>query len=591
MWKKNISLWFLFCMLSSMTGRAADFMSGKYGCNATSAHTATIVSVDSIGAELVFPETVEYRGRTLRVTAIDGDIISDKEKALSVSLPSTLVRLGISVFKDCIGLRSITLPASLQEIGSNCFSGCENLVALVLPEQLRTIYDDAFRNCRKAFSDVVLGEVDLIGSSAFRGCTSLRSIEISSLRDLGSWAFAECEELVSCKLPVSYGYMYGVGVFMGCTKLQEIVVPLFMVDFPQSEDMFAGCTSLSSVQLPPSMRSVGERMFANCQHLTSISIPQDVTRIYNAFEGCGQLQEIDVMAEEPPYLSEDAFSNEQCENLLVCVPVGCKQRYEENEFWKKMKHIEEKESFNHQIVVWLQSYKGTLAVDGIPPVAIEDDSDPNLKFFVSTISNGQDYVVKLMPDPYHELDRLFLNDVLVTDQVVDNQFNLHTQGEKYLGFSAYFKQRMSEIEIVQSELGSVKFQLPQGKPYTYSIVPDSGWVVHSVTYNDMDITNRVRNGETVDTPVLEEDAVVHIAFMTVADGVSVADKEQMHVLVYNGNVQITQAKPNELIRVYSIDGKTVETRKADSNGFVTFPLEKGKVYLVKTKTRTIKFAM
>ena len=589
MWK-NYTAFIIICVLSITTGRAEDFKSGVYGCNATSAHTATVVSVDSCNGQLIIPETVECRGRILTVTAVDGDIISDKEKDLSVSLPSTLVKLGDSVFKGCIGLRSIGLPSSIQEIGSDCFSGCENLEALVLPDRLRTIRENAFRNCRKAFSDVVLGEMETIGGNAFRGCTSLRSFEVSSLNDLGGYVFAECDQLESCKLPTSYGYLGGDGLFMGCTKLQEIVIPLFLVDYSFCEEMFAGCSLLSSVQLPPTMRYIGDRMFADCENLTSILIPQDITRIYNAFEGCSRLREIDMMAETPPYLSEEAFSDEQCENLLVYVPKGCKQAYEESDYWKKMKHIEEKESFNNMIIVSFSSLRGNLSVDGIPTTAIEDGSDPNLNIGITTINANQDYVLTVLPYPYYELDRLYLNDELVTEQVIDNKFAIHGATQT-LRFGAYFKQLMAEIEVVQSELGSVKYQLPQGKPYTYSIIPDSGWVVHSVTYNDTDITDRVKNGEIVDTPILEEDAVVHIAFMTVEDGITVADKEKMRVLVYDKGVNISHAMPNEIISVYTIDGRIVATKKSDYNGTASFALEKGKVYLIKTKEKTIKFAI
>ena len=85
--------------------------------------------------------------------------------------------------------------------------------------------------------------------------------------------------------------------------------------------------------------------------------------------------------------------------------------------------------------------------------------------------------------------------------------------------------------------------------------------------------------------------VVHIAFMTVEDGITVADKEKMRVLVYDKGVNISHAMPNEIISVYTIDGRIVATKKSDYNGTASFALEKGKVYLIKTKEKTIKFAI
>lgn len=56
------------------------------------------------------------------------------------------------------------------------------------------------------------------------------------------------------------------------------------------EDAFSGCTSLTSVTIPNSVRSVGSSAFYKCIGLTSITIPESVTSIgSSAFNSCTSL--------------------------------------------------------------------------------------------------------------------------------------------------------------------------------------------------------------------------------------------------------------------------------------------------------------
>ena len=50
---------------------------------------------------------------------------------------------------------------------------------------------------------------------------------------------------------------------------------------------FYGCTSLTSITIPNSVKSIGANAFSNCSSLRSITIPNSVTSIgSSAFYGC-----------------------------------------------------------------------------------------------------------------------------------------------------------------------------------------------------------------------------------------------------------------------------------------------------------------
>lgn len=71
---------------------------------------------------------------------------------------------------------------------------------------------------------------------------------------------------------------------------------------------FCTCTSLTEVQLPGSLLSIGENAFWNCPRLTSVTIPSQVTTIAdNAFKRCDSLTHVTFLGNAPTEVSSTAF--------------------------------------------------------------------------------------------------------------------------------------------------------------------------------------------------------------------------------------------------------------------------------------------
>lgn len=61
--------------------------------------------------------------------------------------------------------------------------------------------------------------------------------------------------------------------------------------------MFQGCTVLTSIKLPQSLKSIGNEMFADCISLTSIMLPDSLVFLAgNAFSNCASLPELSLPA-------------------------------------------------------------------------------------------------------------------------------------------------------------------------------------------------------------------------------------------------------------------------------------------------------
>ena len=116
-------------------------------------------------------------------------------------------------------LVSVTLPSSLKRIGDRAFAGCYQLALTSLPEGLTSIGDEAFYCCHSLALTSLPKGLKTIGNRAFRGCSSLALKALpDGVTSIDSQAFEGCTSLAVTSLP---GGLVGVGegAFRGCTSL------------------------------------------------------------------------------------------------------------------------------------------------------------------------------------------------------------------------------------------------------------------------------------------------------------------------------------------------------------------------------------
>ena len=98
-------------------------------------------------------------------------------------------------------------------------------------------------------------------------------------------AFAYCAELKKVKFEGTKTEIKGEGVFSGCAKLTEVVLPTALAVIPN--DTFVECTALSSVELPDTLTDIGSNAFMSTA-INEITIPASVIRIGDyAFSNIG----------------------------------------------------------------------------------------------------------------------------------------------------------------------------------------------------------------------------------------------------------------------------------------------------------------
>ncbi len=122
---------------------------------------------------------------------------------------------------------------------------------------------------------------------------------------IGSYAFYECCELKSLKLPSGVTEI-GSSAFEDCIGLTSLTLPSSVTEIGSSA--FEGCRGLSSLTIPPGVTKIGSSAFKGCSRLTSLTIHSDVTEIgSSAFWGCTGLKDVSfyINGDFEPYLTKN----------------------------------------------------------------------------------------------------------------------------------------------------------------------------------------------------------------------------------------------------------------------------------------------
>ena len=236
-----------------------------------------------------------------------------------VILPHTLTLIGGAVFAES-SLQSIEIPASVETIGVAAFCGCTALTTVTFEKgsQLKTIgggYSDigAFTNCTSLTSIEIPASVETIVSCAFHGCTALTTVTFekgSQLKTIGSAAFFCCG-LQSIEIPASVERI-DESTFEGCTALKTVTFEkgsqLKTIWGDLCYGAFTNCTSLTSIEIPASVETIGSATFYDCTALTTVTFEKgsqlktiwgDASsqyHYYGAFTNCTSLTSIEIPA-------------------------------------------------------------------------------------------------------------------------------------------------------------------------------------------------------------------------------------------------------------------------------------------------------
>lgn len=235
----------------------------------------------------------------------------------SITIPSSVIRIGSQAFSGCNNLINVAIPNSVTFIGERAFSGCSSLSNTTIPNSVTYIGEDAFNNTgwfnsqpdglvyaglvaykykgtMPEGTNIVLKEgTNSISGKAFYQCTGLTYLTIpSSVTSIGESAFTGCSNLLSVDIPNSVNSIE-YGAFSFCSSLKSVNIPNSVNTIEGA--VFYGCNSLASITIPNSITFIGGGAFGRCTSLTSVNIPNSVSVMRDrVFSGCTGLKHVTI---------------------------------------------------------------------------------------------------------------------------------------------------------------------------------------------------------------------------------------------------------------------------------------------------------
>ena len=258
------------------------------------------------------------------VTQIEGYAFVDQACPSSITIPKSVVNIGLFSFYDCYNLSSIVV-----ENGNPIYDSRDNCNAII-----ETASNNLMKGC---VNTTIPNTITSIGDYAFYDVFSLGDNPVSivipnSVKSIGNAAFRYCTKLVSVALPEGLTSI-GHYVFYACYDLANINFPNSMTDI--GDYAFYRCFPLKSVVIPDNVTSVGNCAFYGCTDLEYLSIGSGVQTFgWNVFENTYDLKTVICKIVEVPVV-QFYFSGTVFADATLYVPAESIEEYKADYTWGK----------------------------------------------------------------------------------------------------------------------------------------------------------------------------------------------------------------------------------------------------------------
>lgn len=184
--------------VSAVNGQASTIRGAFRGCNAFT--------------QIVFPPN----------TVLVNELAFEKCTALEYVDAPGLISANSRAFCQCSSLSVIN--SQISSIGTSTFDGCSSLIQFNKDNSLSSYLPNrAFFGCT-SLSSLDISNVSEIGESALVSCTSLTKLDLSSCQIIDKYACAYCTGLRTLEFDGSSIPVIGENAFIGCPDLSVTII-------------------------------------------------------------------------------------------------------------------------------------------------------------------------------------------------------------------------------------------------------------------------------------------------------------------------------------------------------------------------------
>ena len=555
----------------------------------------------------VYYNVIDKSGKMVEVTK------GDAKYSGSVTIPATVsndgvtytvARIGSEAFRECTNLESVTLGSKVETIDYCAFYNCSSLSEINLNDQIVSYGAYAFQNCTSLTSVVIGSKVDEMGGAVFDGCINIKTVEIhEGASVIGKSAFSGCTKLTTITIPNSV-LTIGDGAFYGCVSLTEAKIGNGVKTIPSEafrectnlESVtlgskvetidycaFYNCSSLSEINLNDQIVSYGAYAFQNCTSLTSVVIGSKVDEMGGAvFDGCINIKTVEIH-EGASVIGKSAFSG--CTKLTTITIPNSMLTIGDGAFYGCVSLTEAKIGDSVQTIS-SEAFRGCARLSTVTL----GSSVKTVGYCTFYDCNNMTSFTVLNPEPPAVENYAFTDysAKLYVPSQSTSSYNSHEIWKKFGAVKDYDSKVY--LTIRQATEGAVKMLTNVGERYSYDIIPASGWEIHSVTFNNEDVTKQLV-GNNYTTPAMTSNGTLSIVFVEEGSGVRSATARDVRVTTDDsGNIIVNEAPYGETISVYSTNGILLRQVPADG-GRTSINMNAHGIYIVKVGDMTAKLSL
>lgn len=267
-----------------------------------------------------------------------------------------------------------------------------------------------------------------IDEKMFEGYTSLTNVTTltDSLIKISDFAFKDCKSLTSFNIPESIRYL-GEGVFAGCVEIKKfegnyvkynnkaVVYNNILISVVPIDDSVTEGRIYNISKIDKDITILGKYCFSGCKKLRRVDIPKNITEIHDgAFEGCENLREVHVENTTPPTLGENVFGDvSEYIDFKIFVPENSLLTYQKK--WGDYKLTKDETLGKY---IYPKAQKGQIIYYGSNKIKPNHkDSDQK------TVTNG-DYFKITNVGKTIKNDLYFINNTTVTKVILNESIKL-----------------------------------------------------------------------------------------------------------------------------------------------------------------------
>ncbi len=283
--------------------------------------TGVLNDVDFLFIYRMMPNLKNLDIAEVNITTLPTQAFCESTNVEELILPNTLVTIGEKMFYRS-QLKSVVISANVTTIENIAFWDCSKLTTVTFEKgsQLKTIGYNAYYECTSLTSIEIPASVETIGNTAFSDCSSLATVTFekrSRLKTIGNNAYYRCTSLTSIEIPASVETIEKEA-FMHCSSLATVTFEkgsqLKTIAGDSYDGAFSDCSSLTSIEIPASVETIGKEAFKRCSSLATVTFEKGsqlktigggysssshfgtYSDYYGAFSDCSSLTSIEIPA-------------------------------------------------------------------------------------------------------------------------------------------------------------------------------------------------------------------------------------------------------------------------------------------------------